>query len=170
MPPISDMFAYHGRPGSQFYEEDLKAFLCPQPLAGEKPLSIPLMMNSGTIATTAQGKYEFMLEKSEDGKTIALDATLTRGDQVYKTAMKAVQVQGDLYQITQLTFDNKPERLKHRWEIAKVLAHIGKEQLQKACRGELPEAHEERGKFGKFRRFLNSLMPNDPTQIPPPAC
>lgn len=165
MPPISDMFAYHGRPGSQFYEEDLKAFLCPPPLGSE----IALSLNSGLTVREAAGSYEFHLKKSDDAKTITLDATLNRGDKVYKTSMTAVQVQDDLYQVTQLTFDNKPERLDHRWEVSKVLAYIGKEQLQKACRGELPAAHDESGEFGKFRRFLRRLMPNDPTQIPPPA-
>lgn len=164
---ISDMFCYHGRPGNQFYEEDLYAFLCPQPRTGEKSLTQPLSLNSAAKVETASGSYEFTLEKSADGKTITLEASLKRDSFEHRTVMKAVQVEDDLYQVNQITFDNKEERLNHRWEITKVLSHIGREQLQRACRGELPQAHEERGKFGKFGRFLSSLLPDNPTDIPP---
>ncbi|MEZ0226940.1 MAG: hypothetical protein ACAH83_20480 [Alphaproteobacteria bacterium] len=169
MPPfISPMFSYHSRRSNQFYDHELEEFLCPPPFKGEKPLAHALTLNSAHKVEAPGSSYTYSLEKSTDNKTIALEATLTRDGIVHKTAMTAVHVSENLYEITALTFDNKKERLDARWEISKVLSHIGKEQLQKACRDELPQPHEERGKFGKLARFVDRwLLPEDPVLIPP---
>ena len=174
MPPnVSPIFSYHGRRGSQFYESELVEFLCPQPFAGEKPLKTPLALGAGATVDSGSGgdKYSFALAKSADGSRITLEAQLTRGGVMYKTEVQAARVKDDLYQITALTFDNHPERLDSRWEISKVLAHIGQQQLQKACRGDLPEAHREKGKFGRFARFRDRCLPDDPSvmMFPPPC-
>lgn len=161
------MFSHHSRRSNQFYEHELEEFLCPAAVKGEKPLAHRLSLTSAHKVEEPGGSYEFRLEKSADGKSITLDATLTRGGFAHKTAMTAVHVKESLYEITALTFDNKKERLDARWEISKVLAHIGKEQLQKSCRDELPQAHEERGKFSKFARFIDRWLPDDPMMPPP---
>jgi hypothetical protein len=167
-PYITPIFSYHGRRSNQFYDHELAEFLCPAPVRDEAPLAHPLSLNAAHKVETPRGSYEFRLEKSADGNSITLDACLTRDGAVHNTALRAVRVKEDLYEITSLTFDNRQERIDSRWEISKVLAHIGKEQLQKACRDELPQAHEERGKFGKFGRFCSRwLQPEDATFIPP---
>lgn len=169
MPPyISPMFSYKSRRGNQFYDHELEELLCPPPFQGEKPLLHALTLNSAHKVEQPGGIYEYRLGKSADGKSITLDATLTRDGATHKTAMTAVQVNENLYEITALTFDNKKERIDSRWEISKVLAHIGKEQLQKSCRDELPRAHEERGKFGKIARFFDRCLPDDPSVMMPP--
>lgn len=159
MPPyISPIFNYCNRRSNQFYDHELAELLSPSTLS----------LDAAHALETPKGSYAFTLNKSEDGKTIALDATLTRGGTVYKTNMTAVQVSENLYEIRQLTFDNRIERTDSRWELTKILAHIGKEQLQKAARNELPQAHEDRGKFGKFARFCDRwLYPEDPYILPP---
>lgn len=169
-PPISPVFAYVGRKGNQFTESELVELLCPQPSARKAPLAVPLNLNSAATVESGGDTYSFRLEKSADGAAILLGAELRRGDFIYVTGLVARRVKGELYEITALLFDNHPERLDSRWEISKVLAHIGKEQLTKACRGELPVAHQEKGKFGKFARFLDRLAPNDPSLIMPPPC
>ncbi|MEZ0261207.1 MAG: hypothetical protein ACAH80_09365 [Alphaproteobacteria bacterium] len=171
MPPfISPQFAYHGRRGNQFFEHELTELLCPQPYYGEAALPRALALNTGYAVKKETGEYAYDLKKSEDGKTITLTAQLKQGDQKFETALTATQVKENLYEITALTFDNHVERLDSRWEITKVLGHIGRHQLQEACRDKLPAAHVESGKFGKFRRFLDRCLPDDPsvfTYYPP---
>jgi hypothetical protein len=171
MPPyISPVFKYHGRRPNQFDEAELVDLLCPQPYGKEAPLRHKLGLGASVSLKNDQtgSRMDFKLEKSADGKTITLDSTLVRDNVTYKTALVARQVKDDLYQITKLTFDNHEEKLSHRWEITKVLAHIGKAQLQKAAQGIIPLPHEESGKFSKFRRFLTRCLPDDPTTMTPP--
>lgn len=164
MPPfISSQFAYHGRRGNQFFDHELVELLTPQPYHGEAPLPRAFGLGTSHEVKSAAGEYTYDFKKSDDGKTITLEAQLKRGDMAYKTAMTAVQVKDNLYEITALTFDNHVERLDARWEITKVLGHIGREQLQKAARDVVPLPHEEKGKFGKFRRFLDRCFPDDPS-------
>ncbi|MBI1214743.1 MAG: hypothetical protein GC185_02865 [Alphaproteobacteria bacterium] len=171
MPPeISPMFRYWGRRPNEFDEEDLVEMLCPRQRKGEPAMREPLGL--GTQVSLKNDKtgssIDFSLRKSADGKTITLDSTLVRDNVTYKTKLVAQKNSDDYYLITQLTFDNHKEKLSSRSEISKVLAHIGQSQLKKACQGVIPAPHEERGKFGKFSRFIDRLMPNDPSQIPPP--
>jgi hypothetical protein len=164
MPPfISSQFSYHGRRGNQFFDHELTELLCPQPYHGEAALPRALGLNTAHNVKTESGEYAYEFKKSEDGKRITLNAELKKGDQTFTTALVAVQVKDNLYEITQLTFDNHVERIDSRWEISKVLGHIGHHQLQTAARDKLPEAHQEKGKFGKFRRFLDRCMPDDPS-------
>ncbi len=155
--PITPVFNYYNRGPNQFYEEELRDFLCPQPYAGEKPLTVPLNFDTKVAVGDS---YHAELVKTDKG--ISLKATTIYGGAAYKTEMNAVKVGENLYEVRSLEFDNHPERLDSRWEITKVLSHIGREQLQKACRGEQPEPHSESGKFGKFRRFLTRWMPDNP--------
>lgn len=157
MPYIVSEFSYAGRKGNQFYEEELAELLQP----GEKrirPVSLSVKGAGNQLYTAA-------LEKSKDGQTITLDATLLRDGFIYRTTMTAVQVKKDLFEITELTFDNHKERRDARWETAKVLGHIGAEQLKKAEGGKVPEAHQEKGKFGRISRFFDRMIPDDPNSI-----
>ena len=168
MPPfITPLFNDFNRGPNQFYLRELTDFLCPAPRKGEPDPSSPLTLNAQQTLETAEGKYEFKLEKTADGKKITLDATLTRGGVTHKTQIEAAQVSANLYQVNKLVFDNKVERTDSRWEMSKVMAHIGKEQLLKSLQGALPKAHEERGKFGKFARFCDRwLIPDNPMITP----
>lgn len=160
MPPyISPQFQYHGRKGNQFYDHEFAELLNRQPAWQEgQPVNLG-------IAFDVQGKnderYTAELKKSADGKQITLDATLRKGGQVYKTTMTAKQVKDNLYEITELTFDNHKERLDARWEITSVLGHIGDKQLAQGVSGKIPEAHKEKGKFGKIGRFFSRSVPDD---------
>jgi len=173
MPPeISPQFNYYGRSSSQFYELELTELLCPQRLHNEQAFKTPLKIgSSASLKNTETGSsFDFSLQKSADGKKITLESTLVRDGKTYKTGFTAVQVKGDLYQLQNLTFDNKTERLSSRWEISKVLGHIGQESLKKAAQGIIPAAHEETGKFSKFRRFLTRCMPDNPQSMWIPPC
>lgn len=173
MPPdIAPQFNYYGRAAHQFYENELVELLCPRPLPKDPAQVTPLSLNaSASLKNDKTGSsYDFKLEKTADGKKITLDATLVRDGQTYKTNFTAVQVRDDLYQIQNLTFDNHVERLDSRWEITKVLGHIGREGLLKGASNIIPAAHEENGKFGKFRRFLTRCMPDNPHTMMPPPC
>jgi hypothetical protein len=172
MPPpdVSAIFMYHGRKGNQFYESELKDLLCPQPRQGETPLAFPLSLNSGVSLKNETASYDFKLEKSPDGKTITLNARLQRDGETHQTEMTAKRVKDDLYEITALTFDNHKEKLSYRWELTKVLAHIGQKQLQTACRNTIPLPHRERGKFGKIARFFDRCIPDDLTAFTVPPC
>jgi hypothetical protein len=167
-PPISPVFNYYNRSPNQFYEEELRDLLCPQPYAGEKALATQLTFGTVVDAQALSSSYHAELMKTDAG--ITLKATNIYGGVPHHTEMNAVKLTNGLYEIRNLEFDNHPERLDSRWEITKVLAHIGREQLQKACRGEQPVPHEERGEFGKFRRFLRRWMPDNPHPFMTPPC
>lgn len=168
MPPfISPMFQYHGRRPNQIDEAELLSFLCPPARAQDMPLKQKLCYGctvSVGSGTTKDGAT-FSLNKSQDGATITLEGAIISGDVIYKTHMTAKKVKDDLYQINALTFDNHVEKLESRWEIAKVLAHIGEKQMKPTAQGIVPKPHEERGKFGKFSRFLDRCMPDDPATM-----
>lgn len=157
---LSSEFSYAGRKGNQFYEKELAELL-----EQGNDLNTPV-----TLGVKGEGEalYTATLEKSKDGKEITLDASLRRDGHTFETKLKAVQVKKDLYEITQLTFDNRKEKLDARWEMTKVIAHIGKAQLKTAAEGKLPEAHKEKGKFGKISRFFDRMTPNDPISMMPP--
>lgn len=154
---LASEFSYAGRKANQFYEKELADLL----QQGDN-LNTPI-----TLGVKGEGEqlYTATLEKSKDGREITLDAALRRDGHTYETTLRAVQVKKDLYEITQLTFDNRKEKLDSRWEMTKVIAHIGKAQLKTAAEGALPEAHKEKGKFGKLSRFFDRLTPNDPATV-----
>jgi len=166
---ISPAFRYWGRRPNEFDEEDLVEMLCPAPGKGEAPLKTPL--GFGTEVRLKNDKtgnaVAFSLKKSADGKAITLDGAITRNGKTHETHMVARRTEDDYYLITALTFDDHKERLTSRAEISKVLAHIGKAQLKPACQGVIPAPHAERGKFGKFSRFIDRLLPDDMSQVPP---
>lgn len=160
----SNHFNHISHRASQFYDWELAEFLMrAKPVEG-KPVEIGLAFD---VQGDNGERYTAELKKLDGGKAIVLDATLRRSGMVYKTSMTALRVQDDLYQITELTFDNRKEKLDARWEITKVLAHIGEEQLKQGEAGKLAEPHKEKGKFGKVARFIDRLMPNEPIIMPP---
>lgn len=161
---VSEEFNYRGLKDNQFREHELAEFLTGTPHKNGATLT--------GFAFDVTGKdserYTAKLEKSEDGKTITLDAMLRRETFTYKTTMTAVRVAPNIYEVTELTFDNHKEKLDRRWEMSKVLGHIGSEQLKKGVDGKLADPHKEKGKFGKIARFFDRLIPNDPNDIAVP--
>lgn len=167
MPPllITPEFNYSNRRDNQFYDHELSELLTGQKYQEGKPAILSIAFD---VAGKDSERYTAELKKSEDGAAITLDATLRRDGFVYKTTMTAKQVKGELYEITELTFDNRKEKLDRRWEMSKVLEHIGNEQLKKGIDGKLADAHKEKGKFGKLARFFDRMIPNDPYNMPMP--
>ena len=167
MPPyVSPPFNYHGRRSNQFYDHELAEFLTGKVTPEGQPVSLGIAFD---VQGADSQRYTAELKKSDDGKKIILDATLRRDGFTYKTEMTAVLVKENLYEITALTFDNHKERIDSRWELSKVLGHIGSEQVKKGMDGKIPAAHQEKGKFGKFARFFDRMIPDDPsTMVMPP--
>lgn len=162
---LTPQFQYHGRKGNQFYDYEFAEFLLGHPFDDEKPSNLTL-----SFAVDGKNGDRYTANMQNDGKVVSLDATLTKNGAAYKTTMTAKQVKGRLFEITELTFDNHKERIDSRWELTKVLAHIGDKQLKEGAAGRVAEPHTETGKFGKFRRFLSRMTPNDPSVysgIPP---
>ncbi len=161
--PISDIFSYYGRKPNQFFLHELQEMLCPDHNEKSGPRSSPLAFGTARRVNGADSSAEYALDKSADGKDINLRVQIQQGGKTYTTAMTAAQVRSDnLYEIKSLVFDNKPEKLGHRWEISSVLGFIGRNHLEKICEGKVPTPHEERGQFGKIGRFLNRALLDNP--------
>lgn len=146
---------------NQFYDFELESYLCPPLFRGETPRAHTLDMDTSLSLALGADKFDFAIKRSEDGKKITLQANLHKDKVDYKTEMTAVRVKDNLFEITNLVFDNRPEKLSGRYEISSVLAHIGKEMLSPACRDQMPKPHEEKGEFGKISRFINRHMPDN---------
>ncbi len=161
--PISDIFSYYGRKPNQFFMNELQEMLCPDHNEKSGPRTSPLAFGTSRRVSHTNGNAEYSLEKSADGKSISLNVQIQQGDKTFSTALTAVQVRSDsLYEIKSLMFDNKPEKLGHRWEISAVLGFIGRNHLEKICEGKVPAPHEERGQFGKIGRFMNRALLDNP--------
>lgn len=161
--PLSDLFSYYGRRANQFFLHELEEMLCPAPNDKSGPRTAPLAIDTARKVAAGTGEAGYSLQKSADGQTLTLEAHIRRGGQSYDTQMTAVKVRSDnLYEIRALTFDNKAEKLNHRWEITSVLSFIGRNHLQNICENKVPEPHQERGQFGKIGRFFNRCLLDNP--------
>lgn len=164
--PLSDLFSYYGRRPNQFFLKELEEMLCPPHNDKSGARKTPLQMDTSRRISQPPYSAEYSLEKTPDGSSIHLHVLIQVADQSFMTAMRAEKVRGDdLYEIKSLVFDNKTEKLKHRWEITSVLGFIGRNHLEKICEGKAPRPHEERGQFGKFGRFMNRCLPNNPMDM-----
>jgi len=162
---ITPEFNYSNRKDNQFYDHELEELLTGRRYEeGRKPgLDIAF-----DVLGKGDDRYTAELKRSDSGDQITLNATLRRDEVVYVTTMTAKRVKEALYELTELTFDNRKEKLDRRWEMSKVLGHIGEEQLKKGVEGKIAEPHKEKGKFGKLARFFDRLIPNDPYSMPMP--
>jgi len=166
--PLSDLFSYYGRRPNQFFLHELQEMLCPAPDSTSQARSSTLDFNTSRGVTSSDGtrRASYSLQKSKDGNSISLQVSIRSDGRVYETSLSAVRVRKDnLFEIQSLTFDNKKEKLGHRWEITSVLGFIGKNHLQKICEGRVPPPHEERGKFGKLGRFWSRCLFDNPHQM-----
>ncbi len=166
--PLSDLFSYYGRHPNQFFLHELQEMLCPAPDSTSQARSSTLDFNTSRGVTSSDGtrRASYSLQKSKDGNSISLQVSIRSDGRVYETSLSAVRVRKDnLFEIQSLTFDNKKEKLGHRWEITSVLAFIGKNHLQKICEGRVPPPHEERGEFGKLGRFWSRCLFDNPHQM-----
>lgn len=170
-PHASDQFSYFGRRPNQFFLAELEEMLCPPASPKTIPRQVPLNFDaSHKLENRAEDKRaSFKFEKSADGKTLSLHIHIMRDNHTYDSKMTAVQVRKDnLFEIRELVFDNKPEKLSHRWEIASVLAFLGKNHLNTICQNRIPVQHKETGKFGKLGRFFSRSLADNPYTMPPP--
>lgn len=164
--PISDLFSYYGRRPNQFFLNELEEMLCPPHNDKSGARKSPLEMNTSRTVYAPPHTASYRLEKSPDDRAIELLVTLKGADQTFTTALRAEKLRDDnLYEIKSLIFDNKPEKLKHRWEITSVLGFIGRNHLEKICEGKVPRPHEEKGQFGKVGRFVNRCLMDNPHQM-----
>jgi len=168
----SDQFSYFGRRPNQFFLAELEEMLCPPADEKSMPRQVPLALGTSHKLENKQEdkRASFKLEKSADGTTLSLEVHIMRDGHTYDSKMTAVQVRKDnLFEIRELIFDNKPEKLGHRWEISSVLGFLGKNHLNTICQNRIPAPHSETGKFGKLGRFFSrSLADNPYLMFPPP--
>jgi len=159
--PLSDVFSYYGRRPNQFFLSELEEMLCPRM---EGPHAVTPAIGCAHRVEDAKGqKAGFSLTLSADKKELALDVQIVRDGHIHDSRLRAVKVRDDnLYQITALTFDNKQEKLKHRWEISSVLGFLGKNHIAGIAANKIPAPHEERGQFGKLGRFWNRMLADNP--------
>jgi|GEM_PF-1273036 len=161
---LSDIFSYYGRRPNQFFLRDLEELLCPPADEKSGARAVKLAIGATHRLEDATGqKASFSLSLSADKKELSLDVRLVRDGRIHDSRLRAVKVREDnLYEITSLTFDNKPEKLKHRWEISAVLGFLGKNHLAGIAANKIPAPHQERGQFGKFGRFFNRMLADNP--------
>ena len=101
----------------------------------------------------------YTISNMVDGKTFALDATIRKGGQEYKTELRAEWYADSAMTLTSLIFDNKKEALTNPKEIYDVLNYIGMNHVRGVTFRGVPKPHEEKGQFSKFGRFMTRLMP-----------
>lgn len=139
--PLSDLFSYYGRRPNQFFLHELQEMLCPAPDSTSQARSSTLDFNTSRAVTSSDGtqRASYSLQKSKDGNSISLQVSIRSEGRVYETSLSAVRVRKDnLFEIQSLTFDNKKEKLGHRWEITSVLGFIGKKPFAKNLRRPRP--------------------------------
>lgn len=166
--PLSSKFSYYGRRPNQFFLSELTEMLCPPAEKGAAPRAVALSLGAQHCVTDDKNnaRAHFTLAQSKDGKEITLHIHLMCDGHTYDSHLKAVEVRKDkLFEITELVFDNKPEKLKHRWEITSVLGFLGRNHLSGIAENKIPAPHKERGQFGKFGRFFNRMLADNPDTI-----
>lgn len=162
--PLSDLFSYYGRRPNQFFLHELEEMLCPPATekSGKRVLT-PALNTGHAVEDTTGRKASYSLSLSADKKELSLDVHLMHDAHTYDSSLRAVKVRDDnLYEIKSLTFDNKPEKLKHRWEITSVIAFLGKNHIAGIAENNIPAPHRERGQFGKVGRFFNRMLADNP--------
>ncbi len=170
--PLSDIFSYYGRRPNQFFLAELEDMLCPPPAekSGKRDLSLAIGTKHAVEQDSAGHKASFSLSLSPDQKELRLDVHLMYDGHTYDSKLRAVKVRDDnLFEIKELIFDNKPEKLNHRWEITSVIGFLGKNHLSGIAENKIPAPHQERGQFGKAGRFFNRMLADNPhTMMYPP--
>jgi len=169
--PLSDIFSYYGRRPNQFFLSELEDMLCPpaSEKSGKRAIA-PAVGTQHTVEDSAGNKASFSLSLSADKKELSLHVHLMQNGQTHDSTLHAVKVREDnLFEIKELTFDNKPEKLKHRWEITSVIGFLGKNHISGVAENKIPAPHQERGQFGKAGRFFNRMLADNPhTMMYPP--
>lgn len=161
MPPfVYHQFMMNGLKRNQLPEAELVAMLCPQGKGDNPGRLFPLGLNISVDRQDKDRGHSFSLVKSEDG-SISLHSTIRKGDVLFTTTLAARRVNATVYEITSLVFDNRVETLDSRQEICNVLEYIGRKQLLATAEGGSAEPHQEKGRFGKFGRFMTRLIPDD---------
>lgn len=157
MPPFLAVFSANARKPNQFYVHEILDCLCPAP---RKQAGFP-PDTEGAVETDGKA-FRYCLCASEEQGAISLTGDIRLGEASYRTELRAHRVDGNLFEISGLVFDNKIQRLDNRQCIRDVLEYIGQKMLMPAAQGEVPEPHKEKGRFGKIGRFLTRLVPDEP--------
>lgn len=162
--PLSDTFSYYGRRPNQFFLAELEDMLCPPVHEKSGKRSIAPAVGTKHDVEGAEGtKAKFSLSLNAEKTELTLNVHIMRDGHTYDSALTATKVRDDnLFEIKELTFDNKPEKLKHRWEITSVLGFLGKNHISGIAENKIPEPHKERGQFGKAGRFFNRMLADNP--------
>lgn len=144
---------------NRFSENELLTLLGPAYDADFQPVERPVTFGAHRMLTVPEGSADFSLQKSDDGKQISLVFCLVRDGKPYLTTLRADAVSPGVYDISELTFDNLPEKLVGRFEITSVLSYIGRHLIHPLMCGYLPHPHEEKGTFSKANRLVNRHLP-----------
>jgi hypothetical protein len=103
-----------------------------------------------------KGDYStFTFSNCLDGKTFTFDALVRQGGTEYKTALVAEKLDGGLYEVKSLTFDNKAEDLKSHGEILSVFEYLGRMHVGRTHQGFAARPHPDKGRFGRAGRFMS---------------
>lgn len=162
--PLSDTFSYYGRRPNQFFLAELEEMLCPpaHEKTGKRSIT-PAIGSKHDVEGTEGTKAKFSLSLNAEKTALTLNVHIMRDGHTYDSSLTATKVRDDnLFEIKELTFDNKPEKLKHRWEITSVLGFLGKNHISGIAENKIPEPHKERGQFGKVGRFFNRMLADNP--------